>query len=59
MNEPIIPLPAPDIPERRDAGNTGQGAQTALAALIRKRRMGENHIADEPVQAASKQIPAA
>ena len=59
MNEPIPPLPAPDTSEQRGAGNTGQGAQTALDALIRQRRMGENHLAHELIQAASKQIPAA
>ena len=43
MNKPIIPLPVATQP---DAGSssTGEGAQTALAAMIRKRKMGENHV---------------
>ena len=59
MNEPILPLPVPDAPEQRGPGNTGQGAQTALAAMIRKRKMGENHVADEAIDGAPLQNPGA
>jgi len=43
MNRPIIPLPGDEIPECSKF-KTGEGAQTALAAMIRKRQMGENHV---------------
>ena len=59
MSEPILPAPIPvsDGPAQRSAGNTGQGAQTALAAMIRKRKMGENHVDDETIELAPRQVP--
>jgi hypothetical protein len=40
------------------AGATGgEGAQTALAAMIRKRKMGENHVEVEPKDAAPAHPP--
>ena len=57
MSEPLIPIPV--LPETKDPHTTGEGAQTALAAMIRKRKMGENHIdvtadpAPKPPAAAS------
>ena len=42
MSKPILPLPVA-IPPGAGA-TTGEGAQTALAAMIRKRKMGENHV---------------
>jgi hypothetical protein len=58
MTKPILPLPDSGHPET--AGKTsGEGAQTALAAMIRKRKMGENHVEPElpepsPQEAAPK-----
>ena len=43
MSKPILPLPVATPPEPRPS-NTGEGAQTALAAMIRKRKMGETHV---------------
>lgn len=56
MSEPILPLPAADAP-RPASDNTGEGAQTALAAMIRKRRMGENHVEDRPALPSPSQLP--
>ena len=52
MSDPILPIPT-SRPEPA-CSTSGEGAQTALAALIRKRRMGENHVDDEPVEALPK-----
>lgn len=52
MSKSALPLPLPPAPTRPDtarSNSTGEGAQTALAAMIRKRKMGENHFdPDEP-----------
>jgi hypothetical protein len=57
MNDPVLPIPGSQQPE--PAGHsTGEGAQTALAAMIRKRKMGENHVDDDAVEAAAKSLPA-
>jgi hypothetical protein len=47
MNKPILPLPVSNHPDAA-ATTSGEGAQTALAAMIRKRRMGENHVETDP-----------
>lgn len=57
MSKPILPLPG-TIPPGAGA-TTGEGAQTALAAMIRKRKMGENHVEQDrqdklPSQPATK-----
>lgn len=57
MNDPILPIPTSNLPEPTGSGTTGEGAQTALAAMIRKRKMGENHVEDDPVEALPRQIP--
>jgi hypothetical protein len=59
MSEPILPIPTSNLPEPAAGSSTGEGAQTALAAMIRKRRMGENHVDDDPVQASPKRVPGA
>jgi hypothetical protein len=46
MSDPILPIPVTHLPEQGTA-TSGEGAQTALAAMIRKRKMGENHVDDE------------
>lgn len=46
---PIFPKPEPDSPEA-GVPTSGEGAQTALAAMIRKRKMGENHIEQEQAE---------
>lgn len=56
MSTPIHPLPVADRPAPA-ASNTGEGAQTALAAMIRKRKMGENHVEPEVLEARSEQPP--
>jgi hypothetical protein len=43
MIKPIPVKPAGSPPENPHS-RSGEGAQTALAALIRKRKMGENHV---------------
>lgn len=57
MNEPILPIPTSNLPEPNGSSTTGEGAQTALAAMIRKRKMGENHVEDNPVD-TPRQAPA-
>lgn len=52
MSDPIVPIPT-TRPEP-GCGTTGEGAQTALAAMIRKRRMGENHVDDKPLESLPK-----
>jgi hypothetical protein len=59
MSEPILPIPTSRLPEQAGPNTTGEGAQTALAAMIRKRKMAENRVDDEPGEAAPKQIPGA
>ena len=54
MTNPILPLPVADHPEPASSGSSGEGAQTALAALIRKRRMGENHVEHEALESLPK-----
>lgn len=56
MTDPIVPVPISHLPEQTGS-STGEGAQTALAAMIRKRKMAEHHADDEFVQAPSKQVP--
>lgn len=58
MNGPILPIPTTRLPEQA-APSSGEGAQTALAAMIRKRKMGENHVEEEIIQAGPKQVPGA
>ena len=49
MNRPVIPVPADEIPDEKNFSfKHGEGAQSALAAMIRKRQMGENHVEVEP-----------
>lgn len=57
MSEPILPIPVSHRPEPAGPGATGEGAQTALAAMIRKRKMGENHVDDEPANSVPKPVP--
>ena len=45
MTKPILPLPVANPPHA--GATTGEGAQTALAAMIRRRKMGENHVEQE------------
>ena len=40
--------------ERQNA-NTGEGSQSAMAAMLKKRREGENHPDDEGADAAGPQ----
>ena len=54
MSEPILPIPTSDLPEQAGVGGSGEGAQTALAAMIRKRKMGENHVDDDAVDATAR-----
>ena len=56
MNAPILPIPTTNLPEPTGSSTTGEGAQTALAAMIRKRKMGENHIEHVPAEVL-RQIP--
>jgi hypothetical protein len=51
MNQPSVPASPVAAPQPAAADKTGEGAETALAAMIRKRRMGENHVEPEPPQA--------
>ena len=55
MSEPIVPIPTAKLADPRAVNTSGEGAQTALAAMIRKRRMGENHVEQE--SAAGDQTP--
>jgi hypothetical protein len=55
MSKPILPLPVTDRPDQPMASTSGEGAQTALAAMIRKRKMGENHVEPEIQEAAPRQ----
>ena len=57
MSEPVLPTPLLPLPETSGPSNSGEGAQTALAAMIRKRKMVENHIDDEPPEAAGRPAP--
>lgn len=57
MSTPIHPLPLADHAAPATS-NTGEGAQTALAAMIRKRKMGENHVEPEVVEERAEQPPA-
>jgi hypothetical protein len=57
MSKPTLPIPVAHLPEPAGSHSSGEGAQTALAALIRKRRMGENHVADEPSESPPKHKP--
>jgi len=59
MSNPVLPIPASRLPEPETRSGSGEGAQTALAAMIRKRKMGENHVDDKPVEAAPSQDPGA
>lgn len=53
MTNPILPmLSGSNLPEP-GTGGSGEGAQTALAAMIRKRKMGENHVEEKSVAVAS------
>ena len=61
MSEPILPIltiPTSQLPEEGSL-TTGEGAQSALAAMIRKRKMGENHVDDQSVDSAPAEWPAA
>ena len=53
MNKPILPSPVAQTDER--ISNSGEGAQTALAAMIRKRKMGENHVEGEQPDSLPRQ----
>ena len=55
MNDPILPIPTSNLPEPTGSNGTGEGAQTALAAMIRRRKMGENHIEDVPAEVLPRQ----
>ena len=46
MSEPIRPNPLSRPPEPV-SNTTGEGAQTALAAMIRKRKMAENNVDED------------
>ncbi len=59
MSDPILPIPTANAPVPCGGATTGEGAQTALAAMLRKRRMGENHVDPDPVEPPSQQPPAA
>jgi hypothetical protein len=57
MNEPVDPhkIPvAPAVPGD-GLGGSGEGAATALKALIRKRKMGE--APDSPVSPPARPVP--
>ena len=56
MSEPILPIPTSRLPEH-GSNNTGEGAQTALAAMIRKRKMAENSVDEDLPDAAPKPLP--
>lgn len=56
MSDPILPIPTSHLPEPVST-TTGEGAQTALAAMIRKRRMAENRLDDDPIDAPPEQLP--
>lgn len=48
---PLLPIGAPmgtPLPEEV-SNTTGEGAHAAMAAMIRQRRMGENHVEEQPV----------
>lgn len=51
MKEPLFPTPVPGSQPHDPlaAGSSGEGAQSALAALIRQRKMGENRVDNDPV----------
>lgn len=51
MNRPILPLPGHETPDGANVTH-GEGAQSALAAMIRRRQMGENH-----VEVESERVP--
>lgn len=57
MSNPVLPIPASRPPEPSSPGGSGEGAQTALAAMIRKRRMAESHVDEQPAEAAPRQLP--
>ena len=59
MTEPILPIPIAHAPPTPAGETSGEGAQTALAAMIRKRRMGENHVEPDLTDPAPKQLPGA
>lgn len=45
MNRPVIPVPVDETPDEKNFSfKHGEGAQSALAALIRRRQMAENHV---------------
>ena len=54
MSEPRFPVPVASQRDERSS-KTGEGAQTALAAMIRKRRMGENHVERDPPDTPERQ----
>ena len=58
MTDPVRPTSqkAPS-PEPAARSSTGEGAETALAAMIRKRKMGENHVDDVHGEAAATPTP--
>jgi hypothetical protein len=45
--EPKKPASTP-IPVKRRNGSTGEGSKSALAAMLKKRREGENQGAEQP-----------
>ena len=45
MNRPVAPVPGDEAPDEPNFNfKHGEGAQSALAAMIRKRQMDENHV---------------
>lgn len=61
MNEPILPIPTVQHAESAAGHTSGEGAQTALAEMIRQRKMGENHVEHglDLHGGATKELPAA
>lgn len=58
MSEPILPIPTTaSVPDACASATTGEGALTALAAMIRKRRMGENHLEPDPTELSPPEQP--
>lgn len=55
MSNPILPLPQSKRTESAPASSTGEGALTALAAMIRKRKLCENHVDIESPELARSQ----
>lgn len=57
MTESILPIPIAHVPVTPAGETSGEGAQTALASMIRKRRMRENPVEPDLTDPVATQVP--